>query len=272
MQWTNGPVYIGATMNTTDQAPAPCPHCGAAATGRFCAECGTTLTTRPCAACSVELVPGARFCHLCGAPQGHQVRGSVPAAVLVAGGIVVVIAVAVLGVMQLDESPNTPGAVVPSAPVAAAPTPDVPPDISTLTPRQSADRLFNRIMEAAEGGDLERATFFRPMALQAYGMLGSLDADARYHVGLIHALTNDSESARAQLDSLRAESPSHLLGTMLAYTIANADDDEPGRNAAFRAFLESFEREIAIQRNEYNDHRTAIDAFRQQAASAVGQP
>ena len=81
-----------------------------------------------------------------------------------------------------------------------------------MTPREAADRLFNRIMTAAERGDAQEALRFAPMALQAYERLGPLDNDARYHVGLITATTGDIESARAHIDMLRQSVPDHLLG------------------------------------------------------------
>jgi hypothetical protein len=46
-----------------------------------------------------------------------------------------------------------------------------PPDISSMSPRERFDRLYNRIMTAAENGDEETVTNFSPMALSAYTML-----------------------------------------------------------------------------------------------------
>ena len=53
------------------------------------------------------------------------------------------------------------------------------PDISQLSPRERFDRLFNRIMQAAEQGDTAQVRRFTPMALGAYAQLDTIDADAR---------------------------------------------------------------------------------------------
>src|ERR1700704_2197959 len=50
---------------------APCPHCGAVASGNFCASCGKALTTPTCLTCGTVLAAGASFCHKCGSPLGR---------------------------------------------------------------------------------------------------------------------------------------------------------------------------------------------------------
>ena len=76
-----------------------------------------------------------------------------------------------------------------------------------MSPRQAADRLFNRVMAASENGDTAEALQFAPMALQAYDNLGTLDNDARYHVALLHLTAGDIKSARVQIDLLRQVRP-----------------------------------------------------------------
>ena len=60
-----------------------------------------------------------------------------------------------------------------------------------MSPRERFDRLYNRIMTAAENGDEGTVTNFTPMALSAYSMLDTVDADARYHAALIKLHTGD---------------------------------------------------------------------------------
>jgi hypothetical protein len=134
-----------------------------------------------------------------------------------------------------------------------------------MPPREQADRLFNRVMTAHESGDSAEVSFFKPMAVQAYAMLGGLDFDARYHVGLMHAVTGDAESARIQLDSLTQESPNHLLAAMLRATLGQLSGNEQERREAYRAFLDAYDDEIASAKREYMDHQGAIQAFREQA-------
>jgi membrane protease subunit (stomatin/prohibitin family) len=49
-----------------------CPHCGSAASGKFCSSCGKALAAGPaaCVGCGNELSPGAKFCAACGKPVG----------------------------------------------------------------------------------------------------------------------------------------------------------------------------------------------------------
>ena len=65
-----------------------------------------------------------------------------------------------------------------------------------MSPRERFDRLYNRIMQAAESGDEATVTRFTPMALMAYAQLDSLDADARYHAALLELHTGDVAGAR----------------------------------------------------------------------------
>jgi len=106
----------------------------------------------------------------------------------------------------------TRGARAPAAEVAAnapfaggAAAGGPPPDISNMSPRERFDRLYNRVMTAAENGDEATVTNFSPMALSAYGMLDTVDADARYHAALIKLHTGDIDGATA-LGELRLAS------------------------------------------------------------------
>jgi len=141
-----------------------------------------------------------------------------------------------------------------------------------MTPRQAADRLFNRIMAANERGDSEEALRFVPMALEAYGLLGTLDNDARYHVALIHMAAGDIKSTRVQLDKLRQSVPNHLLGLMLEHQIAERSANKDSATRASKAFLAAYDAEMATGRAEYQDHQGGIERFRTAAqASMVGK-
>jgi hypothetical protein len=60
-----------------------------------------------------------------------------------------------------------------------------PPDLSTMSPRERFDRLFNRIMTAAEAGNAAEVTTFLPMARMAYAQLDTVNIDARYHMAML---------------------------------------------------------------------------------------
>jgi len=109
-------------------------------------------------------------------------------------------------------------------------------ELGARGPRGVADRLFERVMREHEGGDFERAAFFIDMALQAYDAVPpeEIDADARFHVGLLRLLTGASGLAREQADEILAAHPDHLLGLLLAARAADFEDDAEGAEA-FRA-------------------------------------
>ena len=138
-----------------------------------------------------------------------------------------------------------------------------------MSPRQAADRLFNRVMAANENGDSVEALRFAPMALQAYNNLGTLDNDARYHAALLHLTVDDIKSARVQVDLLRKSVPNHLLGFMLEHQIAERSGSKDGAARAYKAFLAAYDAEIATGREEYQDHLNTIERFHKAAQAGV---
>ena len=242
-----------------------CSACGANATGKFCNACGARLGAASCAACGVPLSAGVKFCHACGAPAG---AGGAAAAVapqaslvpwVVAGSAVVAVLVILAAVLL------RPGA----APAPAA-TPDRagPVNLAELTPREAADRLFNRVMSADERGVQDTARFFAPMALQAYQMMGELDADARYHVGLLSLVAEDYAGALAQADSLSQAVPGHLYASVLRAQAARAQGDQAAARRAEQAFLDHYDAEVAANRPEYGEHPGLPERFRKEILDA----
>lgn len=134
-----------------------------------------------------------------------------------------------------------------------------PPDLSRMTPRQAADQLFNRIMTANEQGNMEEARRFVPMALQAYEMVPQLDADAHYHLGLIHAVAGDDDGVRRQIAALRRVSDDHLLAYSLEMGLARKSEDPLEEARIRREFSLAYESEILALRPEYDAHRHAIE-------------
>ena len=183
---------------------------------------------------------------------------------MVAGGFGVVLAA--VGAFLIFDRQSTPSA--PSS-VPAAPATSAPPDLSSMSPQEAAERLFNRIMTAAEQGDMDEAQRFVPMALQAYGQLGVLDNDGHYHVGLLHVTAGDTDSVQAELDAIRRSVPNHLLGIQLEHALALALGDEDREEEVYRNFLDAYDAEIAMGRAEYRGHRGGIDGFRDRAAAAI---
>lgn len=171
---------------------------------------------------------------------------------------------AVLLILLTRESPRV-AVAEPASPPAEA-----PPDISTMSPRERFNRLYNRIMQAAQAGDQATVTRFTPMALGAYAQLDTIDADARYHTALLKVHTGDVEASRALADSILAQSPGHLFGYIIQGTVARFRKDQKALGRAYSGFLKHYDAEMKAARPEYQDHRTSLDDFRKAALDAGG--
>jgi hypothetical protein len=143
------------------------------------------------------------------------------------------------------------------------------PDISQMSPEERATRLYNRVMTLHASGKTDSATFFLPMALQAYAMLPALDIDARYHVGVLDLTGGDAPGALAQSDSIRRLAATHLFGFMLRAMAFESLKNAPGAQRAYRDFLKNEAAERARQRPEYAEHAQNLDSFHEQAVEAT---
>ena len=254
----------------------PCPSCGNAAAGKFCRHCGTTLSAGSgCGRCGAPRTAGARFCAQCGASATATADGlsrNERLTWFLAGGGVVALAGALALVLSRGNAPPTDAGAPAVAPFASADaTPGgTPPDISNMSPRERFDRLFNRIMRAAESGDETTVTTFAPMALSAFQMLDTVNVDARYHVALIQLHTGDVVGAAAQGDSILKEQPGHLFGYIVKGTIARFQKDQAALSVAYAAFLKHYDAEAAAKRPEYGEHPRAVEDFLKAARVARG--
>ncbi len=239
-----------------------------------------TAAGSECQTCGATLASDARFCHRCGTPvPGTPVRARTSAkrtSILVYS----VAAVSIIGATVV--------AVVLTYGNRGGPTPDVMErsagqrastvDLSTMTPRQAADRLFNRVMSASERGDSEEVARFAPMAVAAYARVSNLDLDARYHLGLLSLQLDDLDQVREQIAIMKQSAPRHLLALVLEHDVASRAGDFAAANRAAAAFEAAFNDELAQTRPEYEAHRSAIDRFRdaratdQSASVAAAQP
>ncbi len=131
-------------------------------------------------------------------------------------------------------------------------------------------RVVDRYDMANERGDRGEAMRFVPMALAAYARLESLDADAHFHLGRIHAVAGDLENTRQQINRLKGLVPNHLLGLILEHALAKRSGDEDSATRAAAAFAAAYDTEIKAGRREYADHRKAIEKFR--AAAGGSRP
>ncbi len=185
---------------------------------------------------------------------------------------IVAAAAAVVAILVFVVKLTSPQSSVQQAAGPASPSgPGVAPDISMMAPREQADRLFDMIMTAAEQGDTARVAFHTTMAVQAYEMLGELDNDARYHLGLIHVVRGESDLAQAQAGEIEQTVPQHLLAIMLRHRVATLMGDSSAAVQAYARFLANYDSEIVIDRPEYEMHRSQIDAFRTEALGSTGR-
>jgi hypothetical protein len=243
-----------------------CPSCGAAAEGRFCASCGTPLEGATCRTCASSLTPGARFCHHCGTPVGaaapilapDRATNAIPwiVASIALVSLIALVAAQRFGARDEGESPprTTLGEAPADRPMSRA------PDISQLTPRQRADRLFDRIMQLHERGRTDSVQFFAQMAIPAYRMVQPLDLDARYDMGRIAEVAGLTDFARAQADTILRAAPNHLLGLVLAIRAARLSGNEAAAGAFERRLIAAEPAERRRDLAEYTRHRADIDA------------
>jgi len=256
-----------------------CPACGTAAAGNFCSACGASLVARTCAACRADLSPQARFCHRCGRPTAAgarpAARAALPARERTAWVVAGALCLALVAGIVFKVVRAAPAAAVPEMANAGAQSaredagPGIAgaaaPDISRMTPRERFDRLFNRIMQAAEQGDTAQVDRFTPMALGAYAQLDSVNADARYHAAVLRMQVGDFPGALALADTILARSPGHLCGYVVRGTAAGFQGDSAAARRADRDFLAHYDAEMRANRIEYQEHEPALSDFKQQA-------
>jgi tetratricopeptide (TPR) repeat protein len=98
------------------------------------------------------------------------------------------------------------------------------------------------------------------MILQAYQMLGPLDADHHYDLGRIGEVLGLADLAKAEADTILQTQPTHLLGLTLAARAATLDKQPTQARDYYKRLLtaEPAERKKALP--EYARHRDDIDA------------
>jgi hypothetical protein len=184
-------------------------------------------------------------------------------------GVGSILVLVLLVALVLREKSTASAAAEPTAAAVAS----APPDLSTMTPRERFDRLYRRVMGAAETGDTATVARFAPMVFAAYGQLDTVDADARYHAALLYLhLQGDTATALRLADSILASNPRHLFGFLIQGTAAQLTGNQRLLARARSAFLAAWDRELQADRPEYRDHRAMLDQFRNAASAKVGQP
>ena len=247
-----------------------CPSCGTASeNGRFCANCGVALGTPQCPSCGHQPPAGARFCNQCGnamvgsptraGDSGNQVAWWMAGALLL--GLVLVIAYPVYG----------PGRPAAPAPVAAGPaTGAAGVDLSSMTPREAADRLFNRVMTAVAADDSTEVVSFLPMAIRALELAEPLDTDGKFHLVLLRMTGQFNAEALDGAEEILSEQPNHLLGLAMAGDASIALGDSASARAYYGRWLDAYETETGKDLLEYRDHAPMFSEMRV-TAEALGR-
>jgi len=127
-----------------------------------------------------------------------------------------------------------------------------------MSPRERADRLFDRVMRLSSEGKTDSVQFFAPMALQTYATLGPLDADLRYDYGRVAEAAGAAEIARAQADTILQADSTHLLGLVLAVRAAVLRSDTAAARLFSRRLLAAEPSESAKKLPEYERHQGDI--------------
>jgi hypothetical protein len=210
---------------------------------KFCSNCGSTLNE------------GARFCHACGSAIGSPIvaTGKRPTGLFWAPIVASVIAVVALVLVQFGSLGLASDGEVQPIDAGRA------PDISSMSPEERADRLFDRVMRMAGEGKKDSAAFFAPMALGAIEALGPADTHRRYDMGLVGLVSGDLTMAAAQADTILDARPTHLLGLALAAKVADARGDASAASAFRRRLIASEAAERAAGLPEYAAHAQDLD-------------
>jgi len=233
---------------------------------KFCSECGTKLNT------------DARFCHNCGSPihgrsahddrttwnagspwtGSNALRWGVPA---LAVALLIVLTIVQLGSRGTADSAQR-------VPLGSGAGTVQAPDISSMSPDERADRLFNRVMRLSSEGKADSAAFFGPMAMGAIEALAPLNAHRRYDMGLVALVTGDAAKAAAEADTILKQRPNHLLGLSLAARAADARGDAAASRNFRRRLVAAEPAERRSGLAEYTDHdadiRAALELARKQ--------
>jgi hypothetical protein len=262
--------------------PMTCANCGTESRGNFCPSCGTSMRAAQCGACGADLVPGARFCTTCGADAG-----AAPAAAAsrrprppaegesgsnlpwyIAGAVLLVLLFVLLSPIIMGEDDRAPARGTATFQGAPASGGGLAP--LTGTPRENADRLFNRVMGAREQGNTAEAQQFAPMGIQAYQMAEPLDDDGIYHLATLQNTAGDFAAARVTAQRILDRNPNHLLALASAAESATGAGDMDAARQYHQRFLDAYETEITRDLPEYMDHARILPEYRRVAQQAVG--
>jgi tetratricopeptide (TPR) repeat protein len=151
-----------------------------------------------------------------------------------------------------------------------APTGAAAVDLSQMTPREAADRLFGRVMSAAEAGDSAQAAQFMPMAIQAYQRAQPLDLDGLFHLSTLQRTSLDLGTALETAQQGLATNEDHLLLLHAGGEAAREAGDTDLANEYFERILAVYDAQMASGNVDYQAHASMMTSIRQNAQAQLG--
>jgi hypothetical protein len=139
------------------------------------------------------------------------------------------------------------------------------PDISNMSPAERAIQLHDRIMRLHAAGKQDSVEFFAPMGIASFEMLGDLNDDSRFDLGMIGWVSKNAEVAQAQADTILQKNPNHLLGLILAARVAQLKSSKADERRFFERLMAAETSERAAARSEYVIHERDITAALEEA-------
>jgi hypothetical protein len=224
--------------------------------------------------------PQAAFCNKCGAKVagaggagGHRAAataavGGANAPWWIAGAAMFVLILVVGWTMVKPAGPVAPAGMPGGAAAGVDPNGPGTTDISQMSPREAADRLFDRVMRTISAGDTAGAMGFQPMAVQAFEMVGALDLDGMFHMALLQQMADPSASL-ATARSMLEQEPDHILALGMAGESAAAMGDAAGAKEYLQHLLRVFDAQFGRNLPEYDGHRDWMTAMKATAESYV---
>jgi tetratricopeptide (TPR) repeat protein len=143
-------------------------------------------------------------------------------------------------------------------------------DLSSMTPIDAANRLFDRVMTLFEANDTTQVQFFLPMAVAAYEQAEPLDPDGLYHLSTLQRLSDDPASALETAQRILDETPTHLFGLSEAGEASLALGNASEAQGYFQAVLDNWANEQAVARPAYQMHPAVMPTIRQTAEANAG--
>ena len=133
------------------------------------------------------------------------------------------------------------------------------PDISSMSPEERANRLYDRIMQLDGEGKTDSVQFIAlNMFIPQLRSMEPLDLHLRYDLGRVGVAAQTADVATAQADTILRSNPNHLLGLALAIRAAQFRGDDAAAQAFERRLLAAERAELAKNLPEYELHKEDI--------------